>query len=208
MRFLGLFIFLVFFNNGYTQNLELLNKMRLELNKKPNILLGFDNNYSLVSDEPVRVMGIRYGFDYGKIKLYEGLYFLKEDIVRTKRAGNQLKDTNTLRTNFSYLSTTIEYVFYENKKWELSVPVKIGFGNGTKKTFLGDSLIHHDTPFFIPSEMAVIGLYKITPWAGLSAGFGYRISLYNTNEFDGSFYSFGLKVFLGKLYRTIRNKPL
>lgn len=208
MRILGLFILITLSQIGFAQSPNLLERMRLELNNKPNILLGFDNNYSLVTDEPVRVMGIRYGFDYGKFKLYEGLYFLKNDIVKQKGLGLPGSDTSTLRTNFSYLSTTVEYVFYENKKWEFSVPAKIGFGNGTKKTYLGDSLMHIDEPFFIPSEISVIGLYKITPWAGLSAGFGYRISLYNTNEFDGSFYSFGLKIFMGKLYRTLRNKPL
>jgi hypothetical protein len=149
-------------------------------------------------------MGIRYGFDYGKIKLYEGFYYLQKAILKSNENILNPRDTSTQKVRFSYLSTTVEYVFYENDKWEFTVPTKLGFGTGVKNTFLGDSIVKSEKPLFIPAELSVMGLYKITPWAGVSAGLGYRISLYNTNEFDGSFYSFGIKIFLGKLYGTIR----
>ena len=206
MRFLGLFLFFCLSGKCLSQEINLLDKGRLELQKKPRYLLGFDNNYSLLNDEPVRIMGIRYGFDYGKIKLYEGLYFLQKEILKKNENLINPKDTSFQRVGFAYVSTTVEYVFHENKKWEFTIPAKIGFGTSLKRTFVGDSLIKKEEPRFIPVELSVIGLYKITPWAGLSAGLGYRISLYNINEFDGSFYSFGVKIFLGKLYETIKTQ--
>jgi hypothetical protein len=193
---------------GSAQIQDFVDESRFELNKKPRFLLGFDNRYSIVSDEPVRIGGIRFGWDYKKIKLYHGMYFLREDIIHVR--GGELStnpgDTGRNLTNFFYFSTTIDYVFHNTKKWEFSVPVQLGIGTGSKKHMRGDSLISEDSPQFIPFEFSVNGLYKLNSWAGISAGVGYRISLYNTNEFDGSFYSFGLKVFLGKLYRTIAGK--
>lgn len=204
MRFIGLFIFLLLTFNSFSQEINPIIKGRLELQNKSRFLLGFDNNYSLVNDEPVRVMGLRFGLHYGKIRLYQGLYFLQNEIVKSNNSIFNPADTSIQKTSFSYISTTVEYVFYENKRWEFSVPAKLGIGTGIKSTFLGDSLIDQKRPEFFPTELSVLGLYKITPWAGISAGLGYRISLFNTNEFDGSFYSFGAKIFLGKLYRTIR----
>jgi len=204
VRFLGLILILSLCGSCFSQEIGVLDKGRLELQNKPKLLLGFDNNYSLLNDEPVRIMGIRYGFDFWKIKLYEGLYFLQNEIIKNKENLLNPKDTSYQKIRFTYLSTTVEYVFHENKKWEFSIPAKIGFGTGVKNTFLGDSLIKQDNPPFIPAEVSVMVLYKINRWAGISAGLGYRISLYNTNEFDGSFYSFGIKIFLGKLYRTIK----
>lgn len=208
VRLFILFIGLLYCVSGNAQVQDFIQDSRYELNKKPRFLLGFDNRFSIVSDEPVRIAGIRFGWDYGKVKLYQGMYVLRDDIIHIK--GGELStnpnDTGTVHTNFFYISTTIDYVFHNTKKWEFSIPVQLGIGTGSKKLRRGDSLISEETPQFIPFEFSVNGLYKLTPWAGISAGVGYRISLYNTNEFDGSFYSFGLKVFLGKLYRAIAKK--
>lgn len=204
MRFIGLIFFILLSSNSFSQEVNNISSARLELQNKPRFLLGGDNNFSLLNDEPVRITGIRYGFDYGKIKLYEGFYYLQKAILKSNENILNPGDTSTQKVSFSYLSTTVEYVFYENNKWEFTVPIKLGFGTGIKNTFLGDSIVKIEKPLFIPAELSVMGLYKLTPWAGVSAGLGYRISLYNTNEFDGSFYSFGIKIFLGKLYRTIR----
>lgn len=159
---------------------------------------GFHNRNSFLSDQAVKVRGLRIGLDYAeRVSLSLGYYWTKRSIKRTSYIHYQNKPSDTINfeTNLRYVSLFGQYIFYKKNRFSLGFPVMIGYGRGNQyKSVNGvESIVNKVN--VIPIESGFYSHYSITNWLGVEAGIGIRFSLINTSSFNGSFYSFGINLY-------------
>jgi len=115
------------------------------------------------------------------------------------------------KLKFNYIAYFVEYVFYNRKKWEFSVPIQLGIGSSKYQyTDKDGNEKDVDKNVIILYEPAITGQFKITRWFGVGVGAGFRIMLLNNKAIEEGFnspiYIFKLKVFFGEIYKAVTNK--
>jgi hypothetical protein len=197
---------LFLFQSAAAQEQPLLDTIRAAFQNKGSFVIGLDGRNSFVGATPARVYGFRLGLDYGKVRVYTGLYTLGRKI---QGQGYTLPG-DTVRTylNFSYWSNTFDLMLYQDKKWELGFPVQIGAGIGYRERFRNSVSESRNRPFFIPIEAQFTAIYRLTRYIGLSAGLGFRVSTLRSSSFNGTTYYYGLTFFSGTFYRDLKKKNL
>jgi len=182
---------------------------------KPKLFLTLDRTSSFVAGKGATTNEIRTGIEFRK-KLRFGIGYasLVSDIVTDKSITTQdtkLDSIVNAELSLSYLTLSAEYTFYNSKRWQITMPVMMGFGTSyfkyyekidgdyqTKKTDEGGVVL------FGPSGIAT---YRILRWVGLSAGLGFRLAIVNNGKIQESFnspiYLFRIRIFMGEIYKTI-----
>lgn len=183
--------------------------IRYSLKQKPALLLKFDSRNTFITSTIVRTLGLKAGVSYNN-RLAFGLGYnqLVSDVERTRIIENPPfePDTVNYQLKYFYFSPFVEYVFYKDPRWKLSIPVQIGVGQSRLETdeynppakVLGKDLM-------ISYEPAITAEYKIIPWFGIGAGVGYRLMIYgnkNLNEqFTAPVYIFKAKIFFKEILK-------
>lgn len=183
--------------------------------KKTKFVFSFDARQSWVLKQSVKFSGFKIGLEYKKKHRFGlGLYslsnpiILPNNIIIIKNPDSLYEEIDTVNylVNFNYSTLYYEWVFYERKRWEFSSSFHLGTGRvniGFMDKYDRDSTLIN---FRIPiGALSVAGHYKIFPWIGLGAGFGYRFALVGdkrvTDALNGFHTIFKVKLFLGDLYR-------
>jgi len=176
----------------------------------PRLLFSFDSRRSFIRSGNVKIFGLRFGLEFDNlVRAGIGFYGLSTGtgIDWVRPTGDTIRNA---RLNFGYVSGFFEYVFFQNKKWELSVPLHLGIGE--------TSLSNSDYPFLQPetrqsvllTEISAQGQYKIFWLVGLGAGIGYRHMISPrtkvTKNFDAPIYLFKVRIFIGELFRRVAKK--
>ena len=194
-----LFTLLLFTESGLsaqiTDRWKPVDSVRLALQNRPGFRLGLDGRRSFLNGEKVQVTGYRYGFDFGKIALFTGLY-------GTQLALNSEKDT--ARIGFTYMSSTLEYYLYQSWRFEIVNSYQLGIGNGFDYLKTGDEIKRNYQGLIVPVETGIGGTVRFLRYFGFSAGLGIRMSLVNGTGFSGSYYYYGLTLFPGTAYRDLK----
>lgn len=172
-----------------------LDSIRMALETRPGFRVGFDGRNSFLNGRAVNVFGARYGFDYGKVAVFTGLY--STNLVR---AGER----DTARAGFSYMSSTLEYYLYQSWRFEIVNSYQIGWGTGYDFLKSGDEIKRNFTGRIVPVETGIGGTVRFLRYLGFSAGVGIRMSLVNGQGFSGSYYYYGLTFFTGTMYRDAK----
>lgn len=178
-----------------SNNWRPLDSIRNALDKRPGFRVGLDGRNSFLNGQAVNVFGGRYGFDYGKIAVFTGLY-------STQLARNGEKDT--ARAGFSYMSSTLEYYLYQSWRFEVVNSYQIGIGYGYDYYKSGNEVKRNFQGRIIPVETGIGGTVRFLRYLGFSAGIGIRMSLVNGQGFSGSYYYYGLTFFTGTMYRDAK----
>jgi hypothetical protein len=177
---------------------------------KGSLIGGFHNRNSFVGSYPVKIYGLRIGMEHGEKISYSLGFYTTYDLTRKieyKVMGNNQIDTFLQTSNFSYFSLGGEYVFFQKKRWTLGWPVGVGLGSAGHKHYKNKNLEREEYRFIMPIETGVRTHYSIFDWLGIEGTLGIRATPFGANEFNSSFYSFGVNVYLGVLYRKITKKP-
>jgi len=188
-----------------------------ELNDPKNwkFVFSFDSRASRVLNQSVRFNGLKIGFEFkDRHRFGVGFYALKDPIVLPNNiiviqkpdTTEQEVDTVNYNTNFNYTTLYYEFVFFTRKRWEFSSAFHLGTGRttiGYRDKYKRDSTL---VDFQVPiGAVSVAGHYKVFPWIGLGAGFGYRFAIVGdkrvTDALNGFHTIFKVKLFLGDLYR-------
>lgn len=199
-----LFIGFIYFSKAEVSFLDSIKYYTL--NNKGKIFGGFHNRNSFLGPIPVRLYGLRGGFEYGKkVSYFLGLY-TTYDVTDRYSIDTSNNDTFVRATNLSYLSVGMEYVIYQKKRWTFGIPLMIGIGTGVRKEYLNQTLNNRERILVLPIESGIRGHFSITDWLGVEATSGIRISPFNSLEFTGFYNSLGINVYLGVLYRKVFKK--
>lgn len=186
----------------YSQEFE--KEINQALKEEPRLIANLDSRNAFISSNGVRVLGFKVGLLYGD-KLAFGIGY------------NQLSSTyrNTIiyegeesrvKLAYWYLSPYLEYTFYRDNKWELSIPVQIGIGESYYKLVdQQDKAIYNK--LVISYEPAISFQYRILNYFGVGMGVGYRLMVIPNRELEERFtspvYMLKFKVYFEDLYDRI-----
>lgn len=180
------------------------------LNEDGKTFLRFDAKNSFIANSQVKLWGVQLGYNHNNVVKYGlGFHSLISTINRdfyTKTNG--LTDTITSRLNFAYFSLFGEYVFYNTKRWEGSLPIQIGFGGTNFAGNLNDSTYLFHEKFVMHYEAALTGHYRFLRYFALGGGIGYRIMIIDNKNLNmqltNPIYIIKFKFFLGDLFKDTK----
>jgi hypothetical protein len=204
------FTFLFSFNSSA----QLVDSIRTSLTKKTKLDARLDTRNTFITNQKSQVFGIKLGVTFGnRLKLGGGLNSLKdyraERIIHPATIDAFGVDTVSSVLKLDYLCYYMEYVFYKTRKWEISIPVQIGFGN-TRHEFYHKNKLHViNKKHLLIYEPTMSCKYKFFPWIGVGAEVGYRVVFGNTRvtrrdfKFAAPTYGLNLLIYYGELFRMV-----
>lgn len=174
----------------------------------PKIDIRLDSRHSFINQTGVKVFGIKMGVQYDKkISIGIGYNILWEPLDREIEYKGLVY---TVELGFYNFSPYIEYVFYRDERWELSIPVQLGFGSSfyTNKEDFGPRKIY---PKFVMSyEPAITFQYRFLRYFGAGLGVGYRLMVLPNSQLKESFtspvYIFKTNIYFQDIIRDIKGE--
>ena len=104
------------------------------LKQRPHLFAKLDTRNSFISNSRAKIFGIKAGLRYGKRLSfgigYNQLYPPAKNFDTQVYYSDQYNLTQSVTANLKlfYFSAHMEYVFYQTKHWELSMPLQVGLG--------------------------------------------------------------------------------
>lgn len=190
-----------------------LDTIKLSLKQKPHLFGKFDTRNSFIDNSRAKIFGLKTGLNYGN-RLYFGVGYNQlsppsEDFDKTIliiNTNGELEKTNAVLRLF-YISVHAEYVFYQTKHWELSMPLQFGIGQTYYKynQFGKRMVIDRDLNFIY--EPAVSVEYKFVKWAGVGVDVGYRFMLTSYKNLNQKFtaptYAFKFLLYYNEIVKSV-----
>ncbi len=183
---------------------------------KPKFFLTLDRTSSFVGGRAASTNELKFGLEFRKkLKLGIGFGALVSDVVAEKTIVTPQTKIDSLvnaELTLSFLSLNAEYVFYDSKRWQVAMPLSMGFGSSYFSYFEDNGNGNFKTRRIDEGDAVVMtatGMvtYRIFRWVGVSAGAGYRIALISNDKVQESFnspvYAVRLRIFLGEIYKTV-----
>ena len=179
--------------------------------KKWKVLVGLNARRSYFNNQKVKINGLRLGAQYKGVHRFGfGFYALSESIIINSVNVDAVDAANptNLRVSVGFSTLFYERVFYKVPKWEVALPIYLG--SGKLRTEYINNLGNYKP--LDKTSFSVLGLgigvkYYIFTWLAPRVMFGYRFT-YNTvpeirNAFNTPFYTIGLSISIGELYKSI-----
>jgi hypothetical protein len=169
----------------------------------------FDNRNSFIKNNAVNIQGINIGLDYASgVRWGIGAYRIIQPSRRYLMVDKQKVATNR-ELDLYFVTPNFQYTFFRRKWIETSVVLEVGFGKIVYKVLSEDlsKILRERKGFFIPAGAGLDVLITPIRWAGVEGLIGYRKSLktYDINQdFDGIFYSYGIKIFIGAILDDLK----
>jgi len=186
------------------------------LKQKPHLFGKLDTRNSFVYNSRIKIFGLKAGLSYGK-RVFIGLGYnqIYPSAKATKNFDKQIYFNNDLNTVDSvtaklqlfYFSAQVEYIYYRNNHWQLSMPLQIGVGQTSYKyEWLGKRAYNEKYACLI-YEPAVSVEYRFVKWIGVGADVGFRFILTNNkalnNKFNSPTYAFKLLIYYNEIYKSL-----
>ncbi len=191
-------------------NRHIIDTIRYDLKQSKKLYVSLDFKNTFVSDLSTKMFGLQLGYIFNKrTSLYIGYYGANKasKVVANPTALQGKTDSNTMYQNYglNYFNVGIDYIFYNSKRWRFSIPLSVGKGTGYSQLSTQKNTFATTKTNVVPFEFALYGSYKITWWLWFGAGMGSRIILNNKSGYNGTFYSIGLQLKTGEIYRRTKN---
>lgn len=176
------------------------------IKEKPRLELRLDSRHSFINQSGVRVYGLKVGIQFDN-KLSFGLGYNQLHSTVKNRINFQGVDYNS-ELKFYHFSPYLEYVFYRDERWELSIPVQFGFGSSfyENKESRGPEKIGQQ--FIVSYEPAITFQYRFLKYFGAGMGIGYRLMLKPNSDIEEQFtspvYIFKTKIYFQDLLRDLK----
>ncbi len=186
------------------------------LTQKPNPFVKLDTRNSFFYNSRVVIFGIKGGLNYGK-RLHLGLGYnqispfarvtknFNKQIYYTRYDGQ--RDSVAAKLKFFYFSAHAEYIFYQTRHWQLSIPLLIGIGRTGYRYELMGVKRNVDRHLCFIYEPAVSIEYRFFKWVGIGADVGFRFILTNNKvlnqKLNAPVYAFKLLIYYGEIYRSL-----
>lgn len=174
-----LFIFLLLQQIFKAQFMDTLTEV---FKNKRSFDLRYESRISFFNNGLITINGIRLGIAFQrKLRIGGGFSWLDTDLKST------LNPTDKNYLKIAYLCYYLEFVFYKDKHWQLSVPIQLGTGlkwdhDATKNYFTSNEKFN----FLALYEPGISIQYKIFKWVGLGTDIAYRFTLINDKSILGN----------------------
>lgn len=177
---------------------------------------ALDARRSFFRGVPVKINGFRLGAEYKGVHRFGiGFYALARNVVFSDIPVQHpgATDTSLVVFNANYLSLFYDRVIYRNKRWEFALPLEISTGSisGYYEDSTGQFLPIR-TELFNALSVGAQTKYFILSWLAPRIAIGYRF-VFNTSPeiksgFNKPYYSFGLHISVGELYRWVKKNNI
>lgn len=181
-------------------------ELREAIKTKPRLEIRLDSRNSFINQSGVRVFGVKGGVQFdNKLSFGLGYNQLWSTVKRKVKREGVYYESELVFYNFS---PYVEYVFYRDERWELSIPVQFGFGTSyyENKERFGPKKLSQQ--FTMSYEPAITFQYRFLKYFGAGLGIGYRLMLKPNSEVEEKFtspvYIFKTKIYFQDILRDIR----
>ena len=192
---------------SYSVQGQLLDSIGQFLQEPPRFVARLDVRGGFISNRSVRFVGVKAGIDHGRRFQYGlGYSLLFPSEARDAQVEGRT-ESGFLR--MGYVAPYVDYAFYQRGHWEARIPVQLGFGAGSRsnrdaegkrRTIARTGLILY--------EPAMTVQYRFLRYFALGAGWGFRLVIQTGDDLGerltAPVYLFGLRVFLGDMWRDVR----
>jgi len=206
-----LLLFLVSFLSVRSQ--PAIDTIKHSMKQKPVLFGNIGTRNSFINNNRVGVLGVQLGLNYANNVFvgigYNQLYssssvFDKQLFFRNRNVTN-----STIATlQMAYFSIWAEYVYYRNHKWQLSIPLQMGMGQGYYKYTLNNETKKIDENFIFVYEPAVSVEYKVIKWLGVGTDIGFRFIVTNythlNEKLNSPTYAFKLLIYYNEIYKSLK----
>jgi hypothetical protein len=210
-RFSILIFFLLSIHQLYGQ--PTLDTIRTCLTERPQLFAKLDGRNSFIENSRAKIFGIKAGITYGKRLQfgigYNQMYPPAAGFDKPMYFYNSFGESYTVLAHLKmyYFSAYAEYVFYQTKHWELSMPLQVGVGKSYYRyTYAG---IKHKTDelFNFIYEPAIAIEYKFVKWIGVGADIGFRFMVTSDKHLNKNFtsptYAFKFLIYYSEIYKSL-----
>lgn len=192
---------------AHAAHAQLIDSIALFLEEPPRWVAKLDMRGSFISNQNVRVAGVKLGLEHARRFQYGvGYSFLMTPVEREREVpGHGMMNT---RLRLGYITPYVDYAFYQRGNWEVRIPVQIGIGAGSVGYLDADGRRHRlrrsGLVFYEPS-MAV--QYRFLKYLGVGGGIGYRLVIHTSEglgeQLTAPTYTLGFRVFFGDIWRDL-----
>lgn len=183
---------------------QLLDSIGLFLEEQPRFIVRLDVRGSFISNSNVRFIGAKVGLEHARRFQYGiGYSFLLSPVEQELNVeGGALVG----RLNLGYVTPYVDYAFYQHGPWEVRIPVQFGIGagsvvyrdeDGQRRTWRRSAVLLY--------EPAMTVQYRFFRYAGIGAGWGYRLVLHTREDLGerltAPIYIIGLRIFFWDIWR-------
>ncbi|MFC6222970.1 hypothetical protein ACFP2F_06940 [Hymenobacter artigasi] len=185
--------------------------------RRVGFVISLDNRESFVQSSAVHIIGVNAGLllPGRRWRLGLGGYTLSRDYAalyiyqyRNGKRTKKITDTLTPQLDLTYFTPNVSYIFFQRPWLEISLPLEVGLGRSHYTvTNQSGSTTTDNRGLFVPVEAGLSVLVKPFRWVGVSGSVGYRKSVLEIDyedDFDGMYFSYRLNVFVGIIWRDVR----
>ena len=164
---------------------QFIDSLPVVIKQKQSIDARLETRIGFIEGDLVRVSGARLGISFKrKLRLGGGLSWLKTSL---QRDVTPYMTSDGIRTSkyvrFGYLCYYMDFVFFQNKRFTLSVPLQAGPGLAWYQQDANYKFgVKEQKSFFIFYEPGVTVNFKIFKWFGLGTDVAYRFVLKNNEK--------------------------
>ncbi len=197
------FALLCSFVGGNAQSFE--QELKDAVKTKPTFEFRMDSRHSFINQKGVKTAGVKVGIQFAE-KLSFGLGYNQLWSPRTGIILENKVETK-VQLGFFNFSPYVEYVFFRDKKWELSIPVQIGLGSSyySIKSGSGKEKLRND--FVMSYEPAITFQYRLLRYFGVGLGIGYRFMVIPNSKLEEKFtspvYIFKTRIYFQDILRDL-----
>lgn len=181
---------------------QLMDSIAHSLKEPPRFLIKMDNRGSFISSRSASLWGVKVGVEHNKRVQYGIGYSWLWKRIATDLEFQGQRQAHRLR--FGYITPFFEYAFFQQNKWEVSIPVQIGVGRASYRVEDSDGnklRIHSSWVFLYEPAMTVE--YRLLKFFGLGLGVGYRLAVKTNRDMEEGLtaptYMLKLKIYLPDL---------
>lgn len=198
-------LFFLFIQLSSAQEFE--REIKEAIHGKAKLDLRLDSRHSFVSESGVRVLGIKFGLQFEeKLSIGLGYNQLSSELLKNDVDWNGIPLRGQLV--YRYFSPYVDYIFYQDDKWELSIPVQLGYGDTyyLNKMDVGPRQLKKKRVFSY--EPAITFQYRFSKYFGAGMGVGYRLMIKGNpaieERFTSPVYLFKFKLYFQEILNELK----
>jgi hypothetical protein len=181
---------------------QLMDSLHDVFSNKYSIDARLESRNSFITNRLISVTGVRLGVAFQrKLRIGGGLSWLKTEVPSAVTDAE-----NPVRyLKFAYLCYYVDFVFYKNKRWQLSVPIQAGTGiSWFQEEMTYQWKTRYPKYFMLLYEPGITAQFKIFKWIGIGSDIAYRFALVphkrTEQQLNSPTYSFKLLFWADQLY--------
>ncbi len=183
------------------------------LGQRPQLFGQFDSRNSFISNSRAKIFGVKTGLNYGS-RVYLGIGYNQlyppsknfDKQVYYTNSDNK-RDSSEAQLNLFYFSACMEYIYYQSKHWQLSIPLQFGIGKTDYQYKLAGKKKEIENDIIFVYEPGVSVQYKFVKWVGVGADIGFRFMATDykklNQKFNSPTYAFNLLIYYNEIYKSL-----